>query len=270
MSTTNILKFNEFGNGPAVVLLHDTLLTPESWNCQVQPLLQEGFRVIVPTLTGLSGEGSVTAYSAAVITLLNRLGVGRFALCGLGMGGAIALAMLERCQQRITGACFINTRASNDDIHEKVKRAQVISSVGAEDDTFIRDELLDSLMGGREERFKESVRLELRQSVYDYDKSGLLYNLQAMQGRKSYVSLLDKLNLPVLIVSGTDDLICHTGYAEIMANSLPNCVENFSLSGGHLVHIEKAEAVNSKLVKFLLSIAPQCRSGQPLCALRAA
>ena len=270
MITRKFLKYQEFGNGPAVVLLHDTLLTPESWDYQIRPLLQEGFRVIVPNLSGIAGQGSVSAYSAAAITLLNRLGIGRFALCGLGMGGSIALDMLERYRQRISCACFINTRASTDDIHEKVKRAQVLSAMADADDVLIREELLDSVMGGREERFKESVRLKLRQAVYDYTKSGLLYNLQAMQERKNYMSLLETLDLPVLLVSGADDLICHAGYGEIMAKRLPNCVENFSLSGGHLLQIEKAEAVNSKLIKFLLSIAPQCRKGQPLCSLRAA
>lgn len=269
MSTTNNLKHQEFGNGPAVVLLHDTLLTPSSWDCQIRPLLQEGFRVIVPHLTGLDGEGSLTAYSAAIIALLNRLGIGRFAMCGSGMGGSIALAMLERCRQRVTGACFINTRASNDDIHEKVKRAQTISAI-EKDDAFIREEMLASVMGGREGKFKEPVRSKLRQGVFDYAKAGLIYNLQAMQERKNYVNLLADIKMPVLIVSGTDDLICHNGNAEIMADRLPNCVENCSLAGGHLLQIENAETVNSKLINFLLSIVPQCRSNQLMCSLCAA
>ncbi len=270
MKTPTLLDYHDFGNGPTVVLLHDVLLTTDSWRNQVSCLLQEGFRVIVPNLSGLDGVGSVSTYSAAVITLLNRLGIGRFAVCGHGMGGSILLALLERYQRRITGACFISTRPGNDDIHEKYQREQIIASLVAENDLSVREELLTTLMGGREECFDESVRLMIREAAYDYTKDGLLYNLQAMQGRKNYVNILDNLDLPVLIVAGKDDLICHFGNAKIMANRISNCVGVINLDGGHLIQMEKSDQVNLQLVEFLLSIEPPCRKVQPCCSLRAA
>ncbi len=269
MKLTGLLGYQDLGHGPAVVLIHDTILTGESWNKQVEPLMVAGFRVIIPELKGLSGTPSLDAYSSAIISLLNRLGLGRFAVCGVGMGGAILQAMLVSHGSRITGACFISTRPGGDDVHEKLKRAQMIALL-ANDDAQVREELLTALMGGREECFTEKERALVRAGVYNCPISGLKYNLEAMQGRDNYLKLLRQFNSPVVIVTGVDDKLCHAGYAKIMADLFVDCRDVVSLNGGHLLQLEVAEVVNAVLVGFLQEIAPHCKIASEKCALKAA
>ncbi|PLX99161.1 MAG: hypothetical protein C0622_10845 [Desulfuromonas sp.] len=257
METAGYLKFQDSGRGPAVVLLHDALLNADSWKEQAAELVEAGFRVIVPELSGLPGSGNLADYRAAIIAMLNRLGVGRFAVCGMGMGGSVLLALLERYQERIVGACMINTRPGADDVHERYRRAELISAIGTDKEADARNDLLQMLMCGREESLNEDVRAELRKMVFGLDKKNLLFNLRAMQQRKNYSALLEKIKVPVLLMAGQYDQICHPGYSAIMADCLPNCRGLINFEGGHLVHLEKSAAATNRLLDFMRTIAPR-------------
>ncbi len=257
MKSVNHLKWQDSGKGPVVVLLHDVLLTPESWSSQVDELLNADFRVIVPDLSSFSQGAGISGYGTDLMRLLDWLGVGRFAVCGLGLGGSIIFDLLERYQRRIAGVCLINSRSGSDDVQEKLKRAQVIQALAEENDVPARDELLKMLINGREQQLGGSMALKIVKSAYNYDKGALVGLLRAMQERKNYTALLNSINLPVLILSGQDDTICHPGYSEMMAKQLPNCFDSVCLSGGHLIQLEQANVVSTQLKNFLGKIVPQ-------------
>ncbi len=83
------IGYDDFGQGPTVLFIHDYPLTREMWRPQVDPLVAAGFRVVLIDLRGFgasslgSGKVDIQAYSADVIGLLNYLGIGRAVVCGL-------------------------------------------------------------------------------------------------------------------------------------------------------------------------------------------
>jgi pimeloyl-ACP methyl ester carboxylesterase len=97
--------FDGLGNeGAAVVLLHgagaDSAML--SWKEVVPLLAGKGFRVIAPDLPGyggsarFSGDYSLGFYAETIKALIGALGLGPVVLCGLSLGGGIALtAALE-------------------------------------------------------------------------------------------------------------------------------------------------------------------------------
>ncbi len=271
MKESRSLNFLDAGRGPAVLLLHDALLTPVSWTAQVEGLARAGFRVIVPDLSACLGKKDLAAAAGAVAGLLKRLGIGRLAACGAGMGGSILLSLLEQIPQRLVGACFINTRPGPDDIQEKLKRAEIMAALTRDNDLPARHDLLKMLLGGREEFLSQAVRNAIGSHIRKCDKALLLDQLRALQARKNYVPLLDAIAVPTLIVSGRDDVICHPGYAALMESRLPNCSRVVKLEGGHLLQLEQAAAVTVLLIEFFRSIAPpQPRRIKAVHSLRAA
>lgn len=270
MNNISQLDYQDSGSGPAVVLLHDALMMPDSWNQQVPALLDAGFRIITPDFSSLHGCEDLTSFSRAIIALLDKLGIGRFAVCGAGMGGSIIFALLEQYRHRIAGACFINTRAGSDDVHEKLKRAEVLSELISGNDHSARDDLLKMLFGGREKYLSYATRQKIKKTVSDYDTNALIGNLNAIQKRDNYMSLLDKIQLPTMSIYGKHDMICHPGYSHIMVSQLPNCLAEIGLEGGHLLQIEQAAVVASELVEFLQSIVPRRSRVRGGCSLMAA
>lgn len=86
---------------PAIVLVHDFLVSHLEWDEVIEPLAEDFF-VVAPDLPGF-GESekptpgrypyTVEALSEAVVDVIAALGVGRTAIVGHGLGAAIAITI---------------------------------------------------------------------------------------------------------------------------------------------------------------------------------
>ncbi len=112
------LGYDDFGQGPVVLFIHDYLLDRHVWRPQVEPLVAAGFRVILTDLHGcgesdLNNEPVMTqTYSAYIIGLLDYLGIGRAAVCELSLGGSVLWNLLENFPQRIAGAYLATSQST--------------------------------------------------------------------------------------------------------------------------------------------------------------
>jgi 2-hydroxymuconate-semialdehyde hydrolase len=101
-SSAGALSYLEYGEGPAVILLHGWPTSSYLWRREI-PLLAARMRVIAPDLMGYGesdkpggpgtdgGAGlSLAAQAGYVRELLEILGVERFAAVGHGFGGGVA------------------------------------------------------------------------------------------------------------------------------------------------------------------------------------
>jgi pimeloyl-ACP methyl ester carboxylesterase len=95
------IRFDEAGQGPPLVLVHDYLSSRVAWE-DVLPELSKRFRLIVPDLPGF-GESEkpppgryrydFDAFAESLVDLIAAVGLGRVSLCGHAMGGAVALTL---------------------------------------------------------------------------------------------------------------------------------------------------------------------------------
>lgn len=251
------LPFKDIGQGPAVVLIHDLPLTAEIWNEQIEPLQSAGFRVILPDFSQCRDHNTISDYSLSIVRLLNRLGLRRFAACGMGMGGAILFDLLERHPERIAGACFISTRPVQDDVQERARRAELINDLTQNGGQDARNQLVNMLFAGREQQLSEHLLTSVRRMVDNYDREALINGLKAMINRRDYTQLLATLQLPTMVVGGEHDNICHPHHVAIMAGKLPRCLGSDKLDGGHLLSLELPQELSRKLVGFFRRIAPR-------------
>lgn len=270
MQAETRLTYQDFGKGPAIVLLHDFLLTPSSWQQQLDPLLRAGFRVILPNLVSCPANGRLHGYSTEIIGMLNRLGIGRAAICGMGMGGSILFDLLERSPQRIAGACFVATRPVADDIQERARRGELIADLLQRDGWTVREELVKMLLTGQEKRLSDHDQLAIQQGIHDYPVTALINSQKAVAGRTDYSGMLRTLTMPTLVIGGEHDHLCHPAHTRIMAGKLPNCYRAVNLEAGHLVHLEQPETFNRLLLDFLREIIPNRFLAESLCPRQAA
>ena len=86
----------------AIVLLHGWPLNHEMFEYQLNMLLDENYRCIVPDLRGFGRSGAPVGdygydtYADDLAAIVKQLGVECFILCGFSMGGAIALRYMKR------------------------------------------------------------------------------------------------------------------------------------------------------------------------------
>ena len=105
---------------PVLMLIHGFPLDAGIWRAQIE-VLADAATVIAPDLRGF---GSSALEVPAVLTmeqfaydirqLLDERGIERAVLCGLSMGGYIAMSFCEQWPERVQGLILCNTRATAD------------------------------------------------------------------------------------------------------------------------------------------------------------
>ena len=106
------------GAGRVVLLVHGFPLDHSMWNAQIESLAPH-YRVIAPDLPGFgrSPAGSDEAagmeqFAADLAALLDRLAIDEpVVICGLSMGGYIALQFWKQYAARLRGLILCDTRA---------------------------------------------------------------------------------------------------------------------------------------------------------------
>ena len=266
-ATINGVKigYDDFGSGPAVLFVHDYPLNRQMWQQQVEPLVSNGFRVVLTDLRGYgdseinSDPVNIQTYSDDLIGLLDYLGIGRAAACGLALGGYVLFDLMERYPQRIAGACLVSSRPVADDIHERAKRGMIRAELNQGRLTQVKLQLYEMLFAGQKDGIPEPLGSQVRDWIQQLKTCTLDAAIQAIAQRKDYTFLLKSLKIPTLLVGAEQDPITHPHHTDIMANQLPNCCGAVRLNSGHLVNLELADEFNSHLLEFLFNLVPRRR-----------
>ena len=274
-ATINGVKigYDDFGQGPAVLFVHDYPLNRQMWQQQVEPVVAAGFRVILTDLRGF-GESELNTdpveigtWSADIVGLLDYLGIGRAAVCGLSLGGYVLFDLMENYPQRIVGACLASCRPVADDIHERARRGEQRAALNNQQLATVKEEIYDMLLANQDGSLPEPARKAVRNWIQDLQGEALQVAIQAIGKRKDYTFLLKSLHIPTLLIGADQDPITHHKHTEIMAQQLPNLYKAVTLNSGHLVNMEKAAEFNACLLDFLHNLPPK-QAQQPIEALR--
>ncbi|MBL7255570.1 alpha/beta fold hydrolase [Paractinoplanes lichenicola] len=99
------MHYAELGEGPAVLLLHQTPRSYDEFR-EVQPLLADGHRVIAMDMRGfglsapLPAPQTIEAIADGAFALLDALGIEQAAVLGHHTGGAVAIEMAAAAPHR--------------------------------------------------------------------------------------------------------------------------------------------------------------------------
>lgn len=125
------------GDGERVLVLCGSLgSTLEMWEPQL-PALSSQFRVLRYDHPGhgdspLLETRTVTALANELLKLLDELGVARFSLCGLSLGGAVAMRLALDVPERVERLLLASTSARFGTPESWQERADTVRSEGVE------------------------------------------------------------------------------------------------------------------------------------------
>src|SRR5690606_23784082 len=111
-----------------VLLLHAFPLDADMWDPQVQGL-SAGVPVVPVNLPGFGGapvadpEHWMDDAADVAAAALNGTGIDEVVVCGLSMGGYVALAFYRRHRDLVAGLVLANTRADADDEAARERRS---------------------------------------------------------------------------------------------------------------------------------------------------
>jgi pimeloyl-ACP methyl ester carboxylesterase len=252
------LEYDDIGNGVPLLLIHGFPLDRTLWRTQIAGLSQL-YRVIAPDLRGF-GRSSETdgdavtmdQYATDLKFLLDSVNVKQAVVGGISMGGYIALAFYAQYADRVTGLILANTRAvpdSEDGKEARLANAQKVGEVGT---GFLVDTMAPKLLGPAA---KPEIKIAMRTMMARQRPAGLMSALRGMAARPDRAALLRFATVPVLIISGSHDVLIPPGDSEAMHALIPNSRLVIIPDAGHLSNLDKADAFNHVVREFYKQVA---------------
>jgi 3-oxoadipate enol-lactonase len=242
-------------DGPPLLLLHAFPVDRGLYARQLAAL-GEVARVVLVDLPGFGGSPargdgrtpvSMAEMGDAVVGLATSLGFERFALGGVSMGGYVALAMLERHRARVSGLALISTRAAADTPEARKGRVADADRVLAEGSQFLIERMLPKLLapgtlGGRPE-LVERVKAMMARAT----PAGIAGALRGMGERADTTPLLAAIDVPTVVVTGSEDAITGPDIARPFAAAIPGAELTIIQGAGHLSPVEMPDEVTTVL-----------------------
>jgi len=240
---------------PPVVLIHGFPFSSEMWNWQIR-LLSSRYRVVALDLRGqgktATGRGQFTIEFIVddLIGLMDRLGVERAVLCGLSMGGYVALRAMERHGNRVSGLVLCDTKSEADTNEGKVARSATIRQINESGLKVFADNFLKNALSQTSLANTKLVNAATR-IIRKNKPLGLCGMLLALASRTDITPFLTKIYVPTLILVGEHDRITPPVFSEQMHSSIRNSELVLLPNAGHISNLERPSGFNSALYSFL-------------------
>ena len=250
------------GGGPALLLVHGTGASTHSWR-EVMPLLAQHFTVIAPDLPGhgftspARGDGmSLAGMSRLVAELLGALGVQPELAVGHSAGAAILarMALDQRFAPRaivslngaflpFAGVLRIFSPAAK--FLASTSIAARVAALRARDPTAV-ERLLESTGSSIDARGRALYARLVRSPGHVAGALAMMasWDLDAMP------SQLHRLDVPMLLIAGTNDRTIAPGQADRVAALLPHGRVERLAGLGHLAHEERPALACERIVAF--------------------
>jgi len=253
------LIHRDVGQGRPVVLLHAFPLSNTMWRRQVAALKAE-YRVITPNLGGFGGTAgsqdiaSIDDMADSVAALLDHLEVVEpVALCGLSMGGYVALAFARKYPARVGALILADTRAEPDTAEGKSKRDEMIALASEQGAPAVVEQMLPKLVGATTQRERPDVVEEIKSIVVAQSKEAVVGALRALRDRADARDWLASIRVPTLVIVGSEDTLTTPAIAQALADGIPGARLAIIEGAGHLSNLEQPQRFNEALLEFLLA-----------------
>ena len=254
-----------FENGPSdglpVVLIHGFPFDHRMWDPQTEALSKTHL-VISYDLRGHGksevgdGQYTVELFVDDLLMLLDHLKVKHAVLCGLSLGGYIALRAVERHLNRFNGLVLCDTKSEADSNEAKVKRAASMQAVKKNGAGPFAEEFVKNVLSETTFKTKPDLSAFVKGLIQGNSPLGISGTLLALAARTDTTAALAKMALPALILVGEEDKLTPPANAESMAKALPQVTLRRIPQAAHLSNLENPSAFNESLLSFLKQINP--------------
>jgi 3-oxoadipate enol-lactonase len=255
-----IMAFQDSCDKPTLLLIHGFPLNSSMWSPQLDDLANF-VRVIAPDLRGhgqsdaIAGPYSMELLADDCADLLAHLNVATpFVVCGLSMGGYIALEFYRRYGEHVAGLILTATRAGADSAEGKANRDKMAEMAKREGVTAVADAMLPKLLSPANFADDKELVEFARQMMEGASLEGVVGALAAMRDRPDSTPTLPTIDVPVLIIHGADDQLIPVSEAEAMAKAVPDGRLLIIPHAGHLPNLEQPDAFNDAVIDFLESL----------------
>ena len=263
----------------SVVFIHGFPFNGSMWAPQLDAL-PDGWRGLAPDLRGFgrsplngdercvpSGKRAGNGISHAdepvltmacladdIAALIERECDGPAVVCGLSMGGYVALELVRRHPARVRGLILADTRAASDTDEARENRMRMAQTVRDHGTGPIADAMVPDLLAESTRESRPEAEDAVRSMILGTAPDTVIAALAGMASRHDHTTELGDIAVPTLVVVGEHDAITPPDQARSMAETIPDAELATIPDAGHLAGMENPGAFNAALTGFLQSL----------------
>jgi pimeloyl-ACP methyl ester carboxylesterase len=249
------LAYEEAGSGPPLLYIHGWPHNRMLWSAQLSGLSTHA-RCIAPDLRGFGASTvarpySMSQYADDLVALLDSLGIERAIVCGLSMGGYVAMAMLRHHRDRVRALILASTRATADTPEAREKRMRLIAFVREQGVEALAARQLRAMVGETTCTSRPELVESLRRLMAAAPLEGVVGGLEAMANRPDSTELLSTADIPTLVIGGAEDTFTPPTELGQLAEVIPGARLELIATAGHVCAFERPAAFDHLVAEFL-------------------
>jgi 3-oxoadipate enol-lactonase len=238
-----------------LLLIHAFPLDASMWEPQLSAV-GSGTPIAVPNLPGFGGtpppERTLTMDAAAdaAADALTRDGIERAVVCGLSMGGYVALALWRRHRDRVAGFILANTRAVADDEEGKQRGLALAERLRNEGNVLVDNPppLLSSTASAELwDRVKGIIARQPAEAIAAASAG--------MAERPDSTGDLGGIDVPTLVITSMGDTLIPPDATKAMGEQIPGARVEVIAGAGHLSNLEAPTDFNRLLQEHIRRVA---------------
>ncbi|MBK6659156.1 MAG: alpha/beta fold hydrolase [Proteobacteria bacterium] len=254
------IAYEAAGSGATLVCLHGIGGNRRNWHAQLRDLA-DVCCVVAWDARGYGdsddyeGPLAFTDFAADLLRLLDHLGVERAHLCGLSMGGRIALDFYERHAGRVQSLILVDTFPGFDasftqEGRERFVRERRQPLIEGKEPRDIAPAVARTLVSPKADA---AVVQQLIDSISMLHKASYIKTIEAMTMYQP-VTDVGIIDVPVQIIVGADDKLTPPAISRKMADGIRDARLLELPDTGHLSNIEAPDAFNACVRDFLKTL----------------
>lgn len=243
-------------NRKPIIFVHGFPYDHRMW-IKVINLLQNDFYCITYDIRGLGespvGDGnySMDLFAEDMLNVIKDLNLDKPALCGLSMGGYIALRTIEKSESTFSYLILLDTKSEPDNEEGKSKRDTAIKKIDNDGLSAYVKEFIPTCFS---KKFKQENEGELNTIIgfaEQHNPVGVKGCITAMKNRTDTTPYLSKIKIPTLVLCGEEDALSPPEKMKEMGDKINGSKFKIISHAGHMTPIENPVAVAEEIKKFI-------------------
>lgn len=254
------LSYDDVGEGNIpIIFLHGYPFDKSMWQGQLD-FLKSAYRLIACDIRGFGKSTdeesplSIDLFAEDLIGLMDKLDIDKAIVCGLSMGGFIALNALKRFPSRFEALVLCDTQCIADTMEVKEKRYKTIDEIKVDGATDFSEGFINKVFHKDSITNKKELVGQLRIVVFSNSQHIICQGLVALAERSETCSTLSEINIPTLIMCGREDEVTPLTQSELMHQNIKGSILQVIENAGHVSNLEQPQEFNKHLGSFLAAL----------------
>lgn len=186
-------------------------------------------------------------YASAIISAMHELGIDRAHICGLSLGGVIAVAMHHADAGRCASLILADTFA----VHPDGRAIYERSVTASENLRALAEARVDILLA---QPAAPRVRREVVETMARIDPAAYCIGAEAVW-LADQRDRAEQIDVPTLVLVGDQDLVTPPELSNELVDLIPGARLRAIKDAGHICNLEKADEFNRMIEGFIREIA---------------